>query len=218
MGAIRAYAARNKWTAEDILLLTNIYESCTRDELKSSFPERSTRSVESKANFLGLAKIKRPPRTADQIREAKRRHMAQKRSSDPEAARQRGREFYSANRERITVKVRRYYAKRFFWGRAGKLKGADRASGADISRLWKAQRGKCALTGRSLDRTAQLDHIHPKAKGGTDLITNLRWVCAEANLAKRDMTDRELIELCEDILATARHSCWIGRRIQHAIA
>lgn len=88
-----------------------------------------------------------------------------------------------------------------------KLRGPERATLADISRLWYAQRGRCALTGRKLDRDAQLDHIVARARGGNDSISNLRWVCSAVNYAKRDMPDVELVALCSDVMA------WIGRRI-----
>jgi 5-methylcytosine-specific restriction endonuclease McrA len=59
-----------------------------------------------------------------------------------------------------------------------------------------------------LSRTAQLDHILPRAKGGGDHISNLRWLCPEANYAKRDLTDEEFFALCGDVIIR------IGRRIQ----
>jgi len=89
-----------------------------------------------------------------------------------------------------------------------KLRGAGKASTADLARLWKLQRGQCAMTGRRLTRdTAHLDHIVAKARGGTDAIGNLRWVCTEANLAKRELSDAEFLALCSDVMA------WIGNRI-----
>lgn len=104
--------------------------------------------------------------------------------------------------------MRDYYAKRFFWGKAMKLRGSERATTEEIAALWKRQRGKCALTGRRLDRSAQLDHKTPKTRGGADCIDNLQWLCEEANMAKRAMTDAEFISLCGDVM---RH---IGNRIQ----
>ncbi|HYE84949.1 MAG TPA: HNH endonuclease signature motif containing protein [Vicinamibacterales bacterium] len=111
-------------------------------------------------------------------------------------------------RDENLAKMRAYYARRFFWGRAMKLRGPERATVRDLARMWKRQRGRCALTGRRLDRTAQLDHIVPKARGGTDAAANLRWTCEAVNIAKRHMTDAELFALCGDVMA------WIGRRIQ----
>lgn len=147
------------------------------------------------------------PRSPEQVREAKRLHMARRRAENPEGVRNYQRQLRAKNPERTRAKLRVYYARRFFWGRAMKLRSEGRATFREIARLWKAQRGRCALTGRRLDRDAQLDHILPRARGGGDEITNLRWVCNAANLAKRDMTDAEFQTLCADVMR------WIGERI-----
>lgn len=150
------------------------------------------------------------PRTIEDVRRAKREHMARKRASDPEASRQYQRDWHAANRERNTQKMRDYYARRFFWGRAMKLRGADRADYRQLASLWRRQRGLCALTGRRLDRSAEVDHILPKVRGGGDAIGNLRWVTRQVNLAKRDLTDDEFVEMCCNVMR------WIGRRIEMA--
>jgi len=147
-------------------------------------------------------------RSYEETLKAKREFQARWRAENPERARAYGREIHHRNGERNKAKMREYYARRFFWGRAMKLRSEGRATFREIARLWKAQRGRCALTGRRLDRDAQLDHILPRARGGGDEITNLRWVCNAANLAKRDMTDAEFETLCADVMA------WIGQRIQ----
>lgn len=146
----------------------------------------------------------------DVVRERKRAHMARRRAADPESVRRYAREDHARNRTARTAKMRAYYARRYFWGRAMKLRGADRASTRDLASLWKRQRGICALTGRRLDRTAQLDHIVSRAKGGADSIDNLRWVCAAVNYAKRDLGDAEFGALCADVMR------WIGARIQES--
>jgi 5-methylcytosine-specific restriction endonuclease McrA len=149
------------------------------------------------------------PRSIEETRKAKRDFMARKRAADPEGSRRYHRERHHKNRDRNCAKMRDYYAKRFFWGRAMKLRGDGRATTADLARLWKAQRGLCAMTGRRLSRdSAHLDHITAKARGGTDAIGNLRWVCIEANLAKRELSDEEFAALCADVMR------WIGERIQ----
>jgi 5-methylcytosine-specific restriction endonuclease McrA len=147
------------------------------------------------------------PRTRDQVREAKRRYMAKKRAANPGAAREYERRYHAENRTRILANMREYYGRRFFWGRAMKLRGHGRASAVDLARIWKKQRGTCALSGRRLDRSAQLDHIVAKARGGDDAPSNLRWLCKEANLARRELSDAEFTQLCSDVMA------WIGRRI-----
>lgn len=147
-------------------------------------------------------------RTIEQIRESKRLHMAQKRAADVDAARAYSMEYHFRNHEKNKAKMREYYAKRFFWGRAMKLRGKGRASTVEIASIWRKQRGLCALTGRRLDRTAQLDHVLPKARGGDDTAANLQWVCEEVNIAKRHMTDAEFVSLCSSVMR------WIGERIQ----
>lgn len=147
-------------------------------------------------------------RTHEEYLKAKREGMARLRARDPDAARRKQLDWHRRNREHNTQKMRDYYARRFFWGRAMKLRGPGRATYQDLARMWKAQRGRCALTGRRLDRTAEVDHILPKVKGGGDEAGNLRWVCREANLAKRDLTDAEFLALCQSVT-----SC-IGARIQ----
>jgi 5-methylcytosine-specific restriction endonuclease McrA len=63
------------------------------------------------------------------------------------------------------------------------------------------QNNKCALTGDPIDYSnMELDHIHPKSKGGSNESSNLRWVLKEVNRAKGVMTDDELKLLCYKIL------------------
>lgn len=126
--------------------------------------------------------------------------MANRRAKNPQAIRDYQKKMRDANPEATRQKLREYYAKRFFWGRAMKLRGDGRANYIDLAKQWKIQRGKCALTGRKLTRNAQLDHVIPKSKGGGDEPQNLRWVCQEANLAKRELLDKEFIALCLDVV------------------
>ena len=141
-------------------------------------------------------------------RRRKRESMAKQRAADPQRLRARERAWWAANKDKNTETMRAYIRRRFFWSKAMKLRGKDRASTREIASLWKRQHGRCALTGRRLDRSAQLDHVLPKARGGTDDLANLQWLCEEANIAKRHMTDAEFVTLCSDVMA------WIGRRIQ----
>lgn len=139
----------------------------------------------------------------------KRDFMAKKRAANPEAERAKQRKWWDENRERGRAKNRAYAKRRFFWIKACKVKGV---SAKELASLWKKQRGLCALTGRRLDRSAQLDHILPRARGGTDAIANLQWVCREINLAKRDLTEPELLSLCQDTIR------WILERVELADA
>ena len=188
------------------------YASASRAQLQAMFLHRNIRAVESKANSLGLRRPIRTARTPAEVAKAKRESMAFRRSIDREAARSYQQKNYRENRADRLAKMKEYQGRRFFWRRAVGLHGPDRAKFYELASLWKRQRGVCALTGRRLDRSAQLDHIIPKARGGSDGIGNLRWVCAQANLAKRSMTDAELLALCEDIL------CFANRRPAAVVA
>jgi 5-methylcytosine-specific restriction endonuclease McrA len=198
---------RIAWQANELELLRQHYPTTPWSDLLVIFPSRTPRKLRDKANRMGLVRYRPPARTADEVRAAKREHMARRRAQDPDAARAYQRHRHQMNRERIRLQLRAYFGRRFFWARASRLRGHGRATAADLARLWRRQRGLCALTGRRLDRSAQIDHILPKARGGGDQATNLRWVCSQVNIAKRHMTDDEFFGLCADVMA------WIGRRI-----
>jgi len=109
--------------------------------------------------------------------------------------------------EKILRWHKEYAARRFFYITSRNLKTRaeakdEVASIAEISSLWKKQRGTCPITGRRLNReNAQLDHIVPLKKGGSDLVENLRWVHRDVNYAKRDLLDAEFFRLCSDVVA-----------------
>lgn len=150
----------------------------------------------------------RAKRDPEKYLAGKRASMARRRAADPQKARAYRNAYHAANRDVQIERMRAYYAKRFFWAKAMKLRGSDRATAKDLAAIWKRQRGLCALTGRRLDRAAQLDHKHPKTRGGSDRADNIQWLCEAANMAKRAMTDAEFINLCIDVTR------WIGERIQ----
>lgn len=62
----------------------------------------------------------------------------------------------------------------------------------------------CYLTGDSLDITDpssfELDHIHPRSKGGDNSLDNLGLCSKESNRAKHDMDLEDFLDLCEKIL------------------
>ncbi len=148
------------------------------------------------------------PRSREEYLKAKRDGMAAYRARDPEAFRAKRKLWQDKNRDRIRQSLREYYAKRFFWGKAMKLRAKDRATYIDLARIWKKQRGLCALTGERLGRDAHLDHKLPKTRNGGDHPSNLQWVSPTVNLAKRDLTDAEFVALCVNVME------WIGERIQ----
>ena len=141
-------------------------------------------------------------RSREAMLQAKRESMAARRLRDPDGVRAYQLAQHYKNHEANKERMRTYQRRRFFWTRAVRLHGDNRATFRDLARIWKEQRGRCALTGRRLDRTAQLDHVLAKARGGTDEATNLRWLCKAANLARRELSDEEFVALCFDVVKT----------------
>lgn len=204
MGSIRAFGSHVRWSDQEVGVLSQHYATANHEHLTELLPGRNLRTIQCKANALGLVRHQAPRRSPEDVRRAKRDGMARLRERDPAEARRKRNAFYTRNRERQTAKMREYAARRFFWARANRLDGI---TASDLASLWKAQKGRCGLSGRRLDRLAEIDHKLPKARCGTDAITNLRWVCKEANRAKRDLTDEEFVALCSDCMS------WIGQRI-----
>ena len=205
MGKVRKHSPHVFWTANEVEVLKEHYASLPIAELLEKLPGRSIRIIQCKANGLGLVRIKPEKRTPEQIREAKRKHMAEKRAANPEAARAYQNVNRAKNKDRINAERRSHHITRLFWTRALKFRGV---TAFDLAKIWRKQRGLCALTGRKMDRSAQVDHKMPLARGGSDDLSNLQWTTPEANRAKRDLTDIEFHALCMD---AAR---WIGERIE----
>ena len=204
MGDIQAFAPHKRWSACEVDALTLMYRRAPWDEILAALPGRTRRITMCKANLLGLIRDKPPKMTPDEVRAAKRAGMAAQRAADPEGVRARDRKWVSENRERLNAVRRKWHEVRFFYVRAKRMRGV---SASDLARIWKQQRGLCALTGQRLDRTAELDHKMPKCRGGTNARSNLQWVTHAANFAKRDMTVEEFHALCVNC---AR---WVGERI-----
>lgn len=200
---------KQRWADHEIEVIQSHYRKGDWKDILRLLPGRTRSQVQNKAYGLGIIRHREPARTPEHVLAAKREQMAERRRADPDAARAYSRRYHHRNREKQTAKMRHYYGRRFFWARSCKLRQEGKADFRQLAALWKAQRGRCALTGRRLTRdNAQLDHIVPKVKGGGDEIGNLRWLCIEANMAKRDMTDEQFIALCAEVTA------FIGERIE----
>lgn len=84
---------------------------------------------------------------------------------------------------------------------------AKRALASELKNLIEKQRYKCALTQVHLTpNTAELDHITPIKKGGTNEIQNLQWVSKQVNRAKGSMLQSEFIEMCRLVCENAKDS------------
>lgn len=193
MGANRAWAPHTRWTVNEEAIVRTHYPTASLDSLEHMLPGRKRRMIQCKANEMGVIRVKTPKRTPDQARQAKAAGMARKRAADPNVAREKQRQWVAANRERLNATRREWHGIRFFYVRAKRLPDV---TAKQLASLWRQQRGLCALTGERLDRTAELDHKLPRARGGGHELTNLQWVTAKVNRAKRDLTDAEFLTLC----------------------
>ena len=89
----------------------------------------------------------------------------------------------------------------FFDKKARTLKNYSVGFAKQLAFLWKQQRGLCKLTGERLNReNSEIDHIIPKSKGGTNEITNLRWLLSDVNQAKRALSDEDFLSLCKKVV------------------
>ncbi len=85
--------------------------------------------------------------------------------------------------------------------RGGRRKGGGNATALDLVLLWKHQRGICALTGAKLTReNAEVDHVLPQSRGGSNNIDNLQWTIKDVNRAKQGLTDQEFFDLCKQVV------------------
>lgn len=71
-----------------------------------------------------------------------------------------------------------------------------------LSTVWKEQEGRCAVTGEILvpGNNASLDHLVPKAHGGTNERHNLQWVLLTVNHMKWDLDYADFIEMCRRVV------------------
>lgn len=74
----------------------------------------------------------------------------------------------------------------------------------DLWGIAKRQKLLCVLTGDKLTReNISVDHIIPRAKGGRNIVSNLRLVTRETNFMKNVHLDETLLELCRKVVRYA---------------
>lgn len=115
------------------------------------------------------------------------------------------------NKKRNNIHQKLYMRKRFFYFRATCVMNRCRDNNIKnnhtlieltklLFSLWHIQKGCCALTGIKLNRkTAHLDHIIPRSRGGDECISNYRWVCKDFNKSKGQLYDYEFFDMIDKI-------------------
>jgi 5-methylcytosine-specific restriction endonuclease McrA len=84
---------------------------------------------------------------------------------------------------------------------AAKFGVKGKVTQAQLKKLWDKQGGVCALTGRVLTiDSAELDHVVSLSVGGSNNVTNLRWLYADVNQMKGTLSDKKFIDLCREVV------------------
>jgi hypothetical protein len=114
-----------------------------------------------------------------------------------------------SNSEKNTQLKKSWNKRRFFYRKAMMLKAKNRGGlcfettqqlAQGLMFQWIRQRGRCALTGIKLNRSANADHIIPVCRGGTDNSNNFQWLTPDANQLKGSLGLEELAHLCRLVL------------------
>lgn len=73
----------------------------------------------------------------------------------------------------------------------------------DLAKIFKKQKGHCALTGQRLTRdNMSVDHIVPKSSGGQNVPSNLRLTTKSVNIMRNTMDDLTFHTLCQQVVNT----------------
>jgi CRISPR/Cas system Type II protein with McrA/HNH and RuvC-like nuclease domain len=93
------------------------------------------------------------------------------------------------------------YCKEIAYHRLG-----TRTHAAVLLERFTQQGGKCALSGSEifLGRDAELDHIVPRARGGSDSPENTQWVLCVVNRMKDHLLEDEFFDLIKRLYTTMK--------------
>lgn len=81
------------------------------------------------------------------------------------------------------------------------IKQGINLSPMDLWSLAKKQKGKCGISGKRLKgEVISIDHIIPKALGGSNDKSNLQLTILKFNKAKQDLRMEEFLNLCKTVI------------------
>jgi hypothetical protein len=82
------------------------------------------------------------------------------------------------------------------WNHVASYSTGRRINGNALRAIMETQQYRCKLCGTPLDinTNASPDHIQPLAKGGTNDIHNIQWLCWVCNMMKRDHLQNDFLD------------------------
>jgi len=109
---------------------------------------------------------------------------------------------YKQQKRKIKTKKE---SKQYFKNRASEMnyrcKTGHRITYLDLYHILKSQKMICTLTGDRLTKeNISVDHIIPVSRGGTNAVSNIRFVTKTANSMKYTQMDDELLNICRKII------------------
>lgn len=76
----------------------------------------------------------------------------------------------------------------------------DNSDAVGLMDLLRKQEFRCALSGKELTpKNAELDHIVPRSKGGSDDLDNLQWLDKRINRMKGQMSQEQFLDCCRKV-------------------
>ena len=110
-------------------------------------------------------------------------------------------QYKEKNRVIINEKARKHPFRKLSWSANSRCNCKEKIIPFDLWKIAKKQKMKCTLTGDKLTiGNISLDHIIPKSKNGTNVLSNLRLVLRSVNIARQNMTDEDFINMCKKVV------------------
>lgn len=77
----------------------------------------------------------------------------------------------------------------------------DRSRHNELLQIYEKQKGICPYTGRKIKigLDASIDHIVPRAKNGTNDVSNLQWIYTPCNFMKLDYYEKDFLDIVKMI-------------------
>jgi len=186
---------------------TKICKTCEQEKSLEDFAPSATGKLGRSAHcrLCRAAKNRETYRlNSEYFREYKREQMRRRRADmeiNSKINERRRRSYPAKSKQGQKLYREELREKHFFKWRARlwSARHREKITASELFALWHKQHGKCALSGRKLDKDAHLDHIVPISKGGEHGMNNLRWLDPLVNVARGNLSDDEFVQLCRDV-------------------